>query len=310
MSIQFRAAANAGVSPVTAAVPDGAIVGVLGGEGSGAAAVLDLAAQLAIPEQGAVERTAPVRHLAMGDTLDLAPVKTLVMRHAFCGHDAMSVARARMGIEELRRSGTSVLLWTHDQALVRALCDEVWWFDEGRLAASGDPAEVLAAYNRDVARRVAEWGRTAQVRLAPSLRRGDGRARLTSIETLDAEGRPTAVWRSGERVQVRVAVEFGAPVEDPVVGIMIRTRIGFEVFGTNTELENVKVGPVAAGGRRTVSFAFGCALCPQEYTITAASHDPDGVWHDWMEDATAVAVAAARYTAGVADLRASVEVTA
>jgi lipopolysaccharide transport system ATP-binding protein len=55
-----------------------------------------------------------------------------------------------------------------------------------------------------------------------------------------------------------------------------------------------------------VTFAFDCALCPQEYTITAASHDPNGVWHDWMEDAIAFAVSDSRYTAGVANLRATV----
>jgi len=46
---------------------------------------------------------------------------------------------------------------------------------------------------------------------------------------------------------------------------------------------------------------------PQEYAITAASHDPDGVWHDWMEDAVAFSVADDRYTAGVANLRAEAE---
>jgi lipopolysaccharide transport system ATP-binding protein len=45
-------------------------------------------------------------------------------------------------------------------------------------------------------------------------------------------------------------------------------------------------------------------LCPQEYTITVASHDPDGVWHEWLEDAVAFLVTDSRYTAGVANLRA------
>jgi lipopolysaccharide transport system ATP-binding protein len=116
------------------------------------------------------------------------------------------------------------------------------------------------------------------------------------------------VWRSGERACVRIRVRFLAAVQDPVVGIMIRTRVGFEVYGTNTELERVKVGPCQPGDVREVSFEFGCELCPQEYTITAASHDPDGVWHDWLEDAVAFSVADNRYTAGVANLRASVSV--
>ena len=90
---------------------------------------------------------------------------------------------------------------------------------------------------------------------------------------------------------------------------VIRTRVGMEVYGTNTELEGLKLGPCVAGDIRDVSFAFQCDLCPQEYTVTAASHDPDGVWHDWLEDAVAFRVTDTRYTAGVANLRAKVLVT-
>jgi hypothetical protein len=140
------------------------------------------------------------------------------------------------------------------------------------------------------------------------LRRGDGRARLIAIETLDTQGEPVSSYASGGEACIRVAVEFDSPVDDPVVGIMIRTRIGMEVYGTNTELEGLKLGPVATGESRVVEFAFRCDLCPQEYTITAASHDPDGVWHDWMEDALAFRVTDSRYTAGVANLRARVTV--
>ena len=61
-----------------------------------------------------------------------------------------------------------------------------------------------------------------------------------------------------------------------------------------------------AGDTLGVTFSFDCALCPQEYTLTAASHDPDGIWHDWLEDAVAFSVSDTRYTAGVANLRARV----
>ena len=117
------------------------------------------------------------------------------------------------------------------------------------------------------------------------------------------------VWRSGELAQVRVTVKFHEAVADPVVGIMIRTRIGLNVYGTNTELERLKLGPLRGRRNARSPFAFRCELCPAEYTLTAASHDPDGVWHDWLEDAVAFAVSDARYTAGVANLRAIASVS-
>ena len=129
---------------------------------------------------------------------------------------------------------------------------------------------------------------------------------MLRIETLGENGRPTMVWRSGELATVKVAVRYRDAVDDPVVGIMIRTCVGLNVYGTNTELERLKLGPCAAGDTLEIVFAFRCDLCPREYTLTVASHDPDGVWHDWLEDAVPFAVSAARYSAGVANLRATV----
>jgi lipopolysaccharide transport system ATP-binding protein len=142
------------------------------------------------------------------------------------------------------------------------------------------------------------------------MRRGDGRARVESIETAGEDGRPTLVWRSGELAVVKLRVRFEQAVEDPVVGVMIRTRIGLNVYGTNTELEKLKLGPCVAGETLEIHFAFRCELCPGEYTLTAASHDPDGTWHDWLEDAMAFAVSDERYTAGVANLRARASLAA
>jgi len=141
------------------------------------------------------------------------------------------------------------------------------------------------------------------------MRRGDGRAEILHIETLGENGRPTLVWSSGELAVVKVAVRFRDSVADPVIGMMIRTRIGLNVYGTNTELERLTLGPRASGDSLEVTFAFRCELCPGEYSLTVASHDPDGVWHDWLEDAVAFSVSDSRYTAGVANLRARVSFT-
>jgi len=168
---------------------------------------------------------------------------------------------------------------------------------------------MLAAYRKHVAAQVRAWGESQTAPLSPRMRRGDGRAEVVRVETIGENGCPTMVWRSGELAVVRATVRFRDTVADPVVGMMIRTRIGLNVYGTNTELERLQLGPRAAGDTIQVSFAFRCELCPEEYTLTIASHDPDGVWHDWLEDAVAFSVADDRYTAGVANLRAQASFT-
>lgn len=265
-----------------------------------------MATGIAAPQSGEVRFDTGARYLGPTDTLQLSPISTLALDHSLAACDSLVRARAITGLERLRRTGATVLLASHELELLQQVADEVWWFHEGRLFAKGDPREVGSRYQQHMAARLRAWGESASAPLAPALRRGDGRAEIVAIETLGANGAPSMVLQSGETMSVRITVKFKQAVDSPVIGIMIRTRIGSEVYGTNTELERFALGPIQAGQTVRVTYRFACQLCPQEYTITAASHDPDGVWHDWMEDALAFSVADSRYTAGVANLRAEV----
>jgi ABC-type multidrug transport system ATPase subunit len=307
MAIEFRGVRFAPLRDLTVSAPNGSVIGIIGEKGAGKSALLRLASGAVNPEAGEVIAPVERRHLGPLDALQLSPVDLLLIEHSLAQHDALVRARALAGIDRLRSAGTTVLLVSHELDLLQSVSDEVWWLDAGVLAWRGDPREVLDAYRQHIAAKVRAWGATLTSSLRPAMRRGDGRAEIESLETLDGEGHPTTILRSGENVTVRVALRYHDRVEEPVIGIMIRTRIGLEVYGTNTELEKVSTGIFAAGGRMRIEFAFRCDLCPGEYTVTAASHDADGTTHDWVDDAVAFAVADSRYTAGVANLRAKVK---
>jgi len=306
MSISFRNVACAPLQSVDVTAPDGVVVGIIGDNGSGKTALLRLAAGREQPSFGSVKVSGETRFFGPDDLLSLSPVPILLINHTFGRQDLLVRERACIAIDRIRRAGGTTLLVSHEEELLRRLCDEIWWLHEGKLAGRGDPDVIMAAYRKHVAERIRAWGETVNVPLAPSMRRGDGRAEILGIETIGESGRPTMVWRSGERAVIKVKVRFRDAVADPVIGIMIRTRIGLNVYGTNTELEKLKLGPCPAGAVLELAFAFWCELCPQEYTLTVASHDPDGVWHDWLEDAVGFSVSDARFTAGVSNLRAQV----
>lgn len=288
--------------------PSGVIIGVIGEKGSGVSELLKLAAGIVQPEQGEVVAGAQRRFVALGEKLNLAPADVIALDQALATQDGVVRVRTLTGLDRLRRAGTTVLLASHEGALLESLCDEIWWIDGGHLAAKGDPAETLVKYRRHIAEKVRSWGETIPPRLAPSFRRGDGRAEIISIEALGADRKPTIVWKSGEMVSVTAEVRFHEDVSEPVLGLLIRTQIGFEVYGTNTQLERVRVGPRKAGETVVVTFSFLCDLCPKAYTLTLASHDPDGTAHDWLDDAIAITVTDERSTTGVANLHAKVTV--
>jgi len=309
MALWFEQMSAGPLQNVTAHAPGAAVIGILSDDVAAQRALLRAAAGLDQPATGGVRSSGPARILGPFDALDLSPVENLLLDHALAFQGAAMRARAMFGIEDVRRRGGTVLLATHEEPLLETMCDEVWWFNGGTLARAGDPREVLAAYRRHIALATAAWSASVNATPSPRFRRGDGRAELLAIETLNEQGQPSMIWMSGQPAAIRVTVRFHAAVDSPVVGVLIRTRVGMEVYGTNTELEKVKLGPVEAGATLVLTFRFPCHLCAQAYAVTAASHDPDGVWHDWAEDAVAVSVQDTRYTAGVANLRATVEVT-
>ena len=292
MALAFRRVTSYPLTDFEATAPDGVVIGVIGETGAGKGKLLRLAAGVDLPDRGTIERSGA------------DPV--VLSAEALACQDALEREKTAVAFDGMRRAGKSVFVISHEEGLLQRLADEVWWLHEGRLAGRGDPDEVLTAYRKHIAGRWRAWGEKAPRVLNPRWRRGDGRAEVVSVELIGESGNPTIVWRSGELAVVQVKVRFREAVADPVIGIMIRTRIGLNVYGTNTELEKLKLGPCAAGDIREVTYAFRCELCPEFYTLTVASHDPDGLWHDWLEDAVSFAVTDNRYTAGVANLRATV----
>jgi energy-coupling factor transporter ATP-binding protein EcfA2 len=293
---------------IDAIAPDGAAIGIIGEDGAGTSTLLRLAAGLEQPQGGSVAVGAKHRFLGPTDPLNFAPVDTLLLDHALAFHDRLVRTRAVMALDRLRQSGTTILFTSHEEDLLLELADEIWWLREGRLIGRGDPGEALDAYRTHIGQRIRAWGESIHAPLSPRLRQGDGRAEILGVEIAGEEGKPTSVMRSGEAATVRVSVKYSQSVADPVIGILIRTRIGLNVYGTNTELEKLKFGPCSPGDALRLNFGFRCDLCPQEYTLTVASHDPNGVWHDWLEDAVTFSVSDVRYTAGVANLRAQISI--
>ena len=322
MSLHFRNVRYQSESlslTVDLSIHDGVMVGLTGTDGSGKRTLLKLAAGLVEPDSGDVKGFDSVKlPLASLESSDPAEIResidealqaepgVLLVGPAFALTDPAYRARTLAKLHELRRQGSVVVIASHDLTLLERHCDEVVVLDGGLLRDRGDPHAVLQQYQRRLIDQQRAWAAPAP--LNPSSRHGDERAEVVELQVRDSSGNPTSLVRSGERVSVRVVVRYREPVNQPVVGILIRNRVGVSVYGTNTELEKIDIDPCSAGDQLELLFTFAGNLCPLEYTLTAASHDPDGVAHDWQEDAIRFTVSDTRYTAGVANLQAQVSV--
>ncbi len=240
--------------------------------------------------------------LAFSTAIHVDP-EILLVDEALAVGDAAFSNRCIRKFEELRRRNISVLFVSHDLGLVKQLAQRAILLMHGTVVMDGTANEAINRYVGLVLERTSN-GRSALGGGVASAknRHGDGTSRIIEVSVLDGEAQPTNVIQAGDQVTVRIVAEFSRPVKDPMVGILIRTRIGVEVFGTNTKLEQVPLGSYNPGDRLEISCRFECRLTPQEYTLTVAIQHTDGASHDWLDDVMTFQVVGTKLSAGLVDL--------
>jgi lipopolysaccharide transport system ATP-binding protein len=125
---------------------------------------------------------------------------------------------------------------------------------------------------------------------AESKRHGNGNARILDVKFLNTEGQMLDICKGGSEVRVRVQVQAVRDVAMPIVGFIIKDRLGQPLIGGNT-YHSYKNHPVAAqqGQFWEVEFGFRLPILTiGDYAITAAIGEGTLAEHehmDWMHDA-------------------------
>ncbi len=243
--------------------------------------------------------------LAFSTAIHVDP-EILIVDEALAVGDAVFANRCVRKFQELRERKITVLFVSHDLGLVKQLSDRAILLLGGHIEAEGAPKDVINRYIGLVLARQ-QTRRPQEERVRSTFRHGDGVSEIVSVQILNSGLENVTSVSSGEPIVVRVRSRFHQPASDPMVGILIRTRIGMDVYGTNTRIEQMELGSFQPGDELEVDFRIECWLTPQEYTLTVATQNPDGSSHDWLDDAVAFDVVDTRVAAGVANLRAKVE---
>ena len=246
----------------------------------------------------------------------------LVIDEALAVGDAVFQQRCLRRIKEIQERGATVLFVSHETATIRALTQRAVLLNAGRVIADGRPADVLNQYQRIVMERARDYEERereahAGERSEPAFeeetgapltytyRHGDGSAEVTGAELLDDSGRPAEVIETGAQVTVRVRVRFHADLEEPVVGFLIRNRHSIHAYGTNTLEQQLALGPFRRGEAVEVSFAFGCWLGLDQFSVSLAVHSRAGQAYDWLDGVIFFRVVSPHMIEGVANLNAS-----
>jgi lipopolysaccharide transport system ATP-binding protein len=254
--------------------------------------------------------------LAFSTAIHVDP-EVLIVDEALAVGDAIFASRCVQKFEELRKKKVTVLLVSHDLGLIKRLADRAAFMLDGKIVMQGAPKDAVNQYvgfvlDRERASREQSTGQLEEsagrsipggsISEKSSFRHGDGASRVKDVRILNSVGEICHVFRPGESIILRIRAAFQKPVSNPVVGILIRNRIGMDIFGTNTRLEQAELGDFEAGDEMEVEFELDCLLSRQEYTVTVAVQYWNGLSQDWLDDLLDFRVEDTKDVAGVLNL--------
>ena len=209
--------------------------------------------------------------------------------------DALFSQKCIKKLREFHDHGATILFVSHDTGAVKNLCDEAILMDKGLLVERGDPGDISDYYMALIQKRYAE--ETKQFSFIQRIEDGEKRKRqrygnfdamIIDIRLLNSLGEGIGAILSGEECIIMVKAVFFEDVENAVVGILIRDRLGNEVFGTNTGYYHQNTGPVTREEMMAVNFVLKMNIGSGDYSITAAVHpDKQGLegHFDWIDKA-------------------------
>jgi lipopolysaccharide transport system ATP-binding protein len=248
----------------------------------------------------------------------------LIVDEALAVGDARFQARCFDRLKQLKARGTSVLLVTHSTEQIVTHCDRAVLLDEGRVQTVGPPRDVTNRYldllfgrerattapssptgatrrqsvedgvtAADLVRTIDLEADTFSTRAAYNpheYRWGDGGASFLDFMLL-ANGRiAPAVLTSGDALELYVSLRFERPLACPILGMVIKTKEGVTVFGSNSETLDIRAfGELGQPGETcVVRLAFTCRLAPGDYFVSLGLATRQGgtiVPHDRRYDA-------------------------
>ncbi len=185
-------------------------------------------------------------------------------------------------------------------------------------AATGAAAGAALASRADAPSAALDYGSRFSVEenIAASPGFSTGAAEILSISMFAVDGASSAPLAGGELVCIKVLARANQSLDAPILGFIVKDRLGQDLFGENT-LPFTTAGrhAVAAGQSLVAEFVFRLPMLPNgQYSVTASIANGtlhDNVQHHYLHDGLILTVASASVRWGLVGIpfeRVSLEV--
>jgi lipopolysaccharide transport system ATP-binding protein len=217
-----------------------------------------------------------VVRLAFSVSVNVEP-DILVIDEALSVGDAAFQFKCMERLERLTRSGVTLLFVSHDIGTVKAFCDRAIYLDQGMIKAAGKAEETAEIYLLDLKNAQKQTlSKGPPITLKPALGNEKGIAfgteegKVTKAVFTDTNSVCSA-YRQGDRVEIRVDVEFKSSIKKPCVSIILQDR---RMIGISGRYFRIDKEPDTDGlCRASAIFSFRAALQEGHYFITVRLED-------------------------------------
>ena len=160
---------------------------------------------------------------------------------------------------EIRESGTTIVVVSHNVNQIRQLCDRTVVMNGGRIIFDGDTSEAIAIYFETVGTRVAET-ESGEITLLD-----EAQARV-ELDMLDEEGRPTRDVVSGQTVRLVLDAQIRDTLDPTNFGMVVSSAAGTHVYTEVFQHAGMGARP---GERLRCDFTLRAALTSGIYSVDA-----------------------------------------
>ncbi|MCS7239282.1 MAG: ABC transporter ATP-binding protein, partial [Thermoguttaceae bacterium] len=196
----------------------------------------------------------------------------LIIDEVLAVGDAEFQKRCLGKMNEVARSGRTVLFVSHNLAAVEGLCDKGVLLNNGHIESMGGISEVLARYIKTIGAPASEWRLEEYARLLPR------DTCIKSVVLRGEAGRPQSQFGLGEDITIDVEV-FTERREVPIeLSLRIYDFLGRRVLTCNNRFQSSF--PIRITGEAVVRCRIrGCRIPPGEYRLVIVGFgDAKEIW--------------------------------
>ncbi|QWD66540.1 ABC transporter ATP-binding protein [Polynucleobacter sp. MWH-Aus1W21] len=223
----------------------------------------------------------------------------LVVDEALSVGDAYFQHKSFERIRQYRALGTTLLIVSHDKAAIQSICDRAILINGGHLVHEGKPEDIMNYYNAllaDKGRHEIEFNQTSSGQT--QVVSGTGEASIQGVRLLDAQGNSVEVIGVGQSVELEVNIQINSDIPELVVGLLIKDRLGQDIFGTNTHHLNQVLYDLRSGENLAIAMTFPANLGVGSYSAAVALHSASNHIannYEWRELAVIFSVVNMQY---------------